>query len=293
MSSNSRYEPFLRSTKENNKENVNDKTTDTTEYQSKLKETSEDAASISKTPLSYAETNINEKTEDSREIETVWKDEDSKLLDSSIESFHSYLYALEEDNGAKYANLLSNVPFLELKNAQDNKEIIHREKGYHAIAAFLLKFLRAGEGDCEVASEILINYILLMRDHPQYYSSSLLPDDIQRVFDEKIHTVLPFRDKYGRRVFVWRPGRWNPASINFTDCYCAMYMLCEMIALEPETQINGCTVVCDGGGIGFKQLSSMGIEDIRNCANFIQVHIVYCILWVYQKNFLHLWMENI
>ena len=278
MSSNSRYEPFLISTKENNLENVNDKTTDTIEYQSKLKGASQDAVAISNTTSSYTETNINGKTEDSKEIETVSKDEDSKLLDSSIESFHSYLFALEEDNGAKYANLLSNVPFLELKNAQDNKEIIRREKGYHAIAAFLLKFLRAGEGDCEVASEILINYILLMRDHPQYYSSSLLPDDIQRVFDEKIHTVLPFRDKFGRRVFVWRPGKWNPASINFTNCYCAMYMLCEMIALEPETQINGCTVVCDGGGIGFKQLSSMGIEDIRNCANFIQVHIVYCVL---------------
>ena len=270
MSSNSRYEPFLRSTRENSIENVNDETTDAIEYQSKLKETSKDALLISKITSSHTETNIKEKTKDSREIETFLKDEDSKLL-----GFHSHLHALEEDNGAKYANLLSNVPFLELEYAQDDKRMIHQQKRSHAIDAFLLKFLRAGEGDCEVASEILINYTLLMRDHPQYYSSSLLPDDIQRVFDEKIHTVLPFRDKYGRRVFVWRPGKWNPASINFTDCYCAMYMLCEMIALETQTQINGCTVVCDGGGIGFKQLSSMGIEDIRNCANFIQVHIVY------------------
>ena len=128
MSSNSRYEPFLVSTKENNLENVNDKTTDTIEYQSKLKGASQDAVAISNTTSSYTETNINGKTEDSKEIETVSKDEDSKLLDSSIESFHSYLFALEEDNGAKYANLLSNVPFLELKNAQDNKEIIDREK---------------------------------------------------------------------------------------------------------------------------------------------------------------------
>ena len=270
MSSNSRYEPFLRSTKENNIENVNDETTDAIEYQFKLKETPKDAVSISKTTSSHTDTNIKETTKDSREIETFLKDEDRKLL-----GFHSHLHVLEEDNGANYANLLSNVPVFELQYAQDDKKIIHRDNGSHAINAFLLKFLRAGEGNCEVATEILINYILLMRDHPEYYSSSLLPADIQRVFDEKIHTVLPFRDKYGRRVFVWRPGKWNPASINFTDCYCAMYMLCEMIALEPQTQINGCTVVCDGGGIGFKQLSSMGIEDIRNCANFIQVHIVY------------------
>ena len=77
-----------------------------------------------------------------------------------------------------------------------------------------------------------------MRNHPKYYLSSLSVDKIQIVFKEKIHTVLPHRDKHGRRVFIWRPGTWNPVCVNFTDCYCAMYMLCEMIALEPKTQKN-------------------------------------------------------
>ena len=110
-----------------------------------------------------------------------------------------------------------------------------------------------------------------MKNHPRYYINSLHPDKIQSVLNEQIETVLLHRDKFGRRVFIFRPGKWDPDTISFTDCYCLMYMLCEMIALEPMTQIAGCTVVCEGSDLGFKQLRSIGLEDIKNSANFVKV----------------------
>jgi hypothetical protein len=200
-------------------------------------------------------------------------DDASESVQIRLEEFHRHLTTLMKENPSKYSNLLNNVPSFTSAAVTNSSVTVQSEKKTPE-RAFLLKFLRAGNYDCSVASKILINYILLMRDHPKYYLSSLCADKIQLVLKEKIHTVLPHRDKHGRRVFIWRPGKWNPTSFNFTDCYCAMYMLCEMMALEPKTQNKGCTVVCDGSNIGFKQLSSMGLEDIRNSANFIQVCII-------------------
>ena len=220
----------------------------------------------------------NQKEDGSNELSIDLHDEIDDTNQSRIDEFYDHLSVLIEDNPIKYSNLLTTLPSFVRDHEEDP---IHdsTDKNDRNGDAFLLKFLRAGNNDCDDATKILINYVLLMRDHPKYYISSLQPDTIQKVYNEKIHTVLLHRDKHGRRVFIWRPGKWNPLTVSFTDCYCAMYMLCEMIALEPKTQIAGCTVVCDGSNIGLKQLTAMGIEDIRNCANFIQVTIMsnlYC-----------------
>ena len=208
---------------------------------------------------------------------------DEQQENCKINEFHKYLKDVIKSDPNRYANLLTNLPrFVPNANQFDARYPENEEMSNvfpmasESKDAFLLKFLRAGNNRFETATKILINYILLMRDHPKYYSSSLKPDVIQKVYDEMIHTVLPIRDKFNRRVFIWRPGKWNPDTISFTDCYCAMYMLCEMMAQEPTTQIEGCTVVCEGSDIGFKQLRSMCIEDIKNSANFIQVMQIHC-----------------
>ena len=202
---------------------------------------------------------------------------------SRVNEFQQYLQNVIENDPKRYSHLLTNLPRFINNNIESNTCFTTKDENCSAFLiysetsqAFLLKFLRAGNNKFETATKILINYILLMRDNPKYYSSSLKPDVIQKVYNEKIHTILPKRDKFRRRVFIWRPGKWNPDSTSFTDTYCAMYMLCEMMALEPETQIEGCTVVCEGSNIGFRQLKSMCIEDIKNSANFIQVNYYLC-----------------
>ena len=204
--------------------------------------------------------------------------EEGKNSQTKGNEFRQYLAILIKEEPKKYCYLLKNLPRFKLKGVPLNLNYAVARENYDAFLlhsekpdAFILKFLRAGNYNFEIATKILVNYILLMRDHPKYYMNSVHHDVIQKVYDEKIHTVLPCRDKYRRRVFIWRPGMWNPDSVTFTDCYCAMYMLCELMAQEPITQVSGCTVVCEGSNIGFKQLKSMGMEDIRNCANFIQV----------------------
>ena len=207
-------------------------------------------------------------------------DMNKENVQSSIQKFQEFLEAQISLDPKRCSGLLQNLPlFQPFKHSSVTNDNMDEENGTHAFqihseqtGSFLLKFLRAGNMNNEYAAKILINYVRLMRDHPKYYATKIQPQLAQKVYDEKIHTVLPERDKFKRRVFIWRPGKWNPDTISFTECYCAMYMLCEMMAIEPLTQIHGCTVVCDGSGIGLKQLKSMCLEDIRNSANFVQVN---------------------
>ena len=84
-------------------------------------------------------------------------------------------------------------------------------------------------------------------------------------------TILRYRDKFGRRVCITRPGSWNPDKIKFPDLFCAIFQLHEMIAREEKTQIAGATVIIDARNFGFKQLRNMAFEDIRVVVHFIQV----------------------
>ena len=242
-----------------------------------------------KSELMEISQNTSSKTEDTQssikfasdEEKKKFKDHPGSMYDETdetpqlrINEFHQHLTALIKNDPNKYSNLLKNIPSF-VQGEQKTITQYPLDKTESEQDAFLLMFLRAGNYNLEAATEILIKYILLMRDHPKYYLNSLHPDAIQLVYNEKIHTVLLHRDRFGRRVFIWRPGKWDPDSVSFTDCYCAMYMLCEMIAQESKTQVAGCTVVCEGSNIGFKQLKSMGLEDIRNCANFVQVNNTY------------------
>ena len=190
---------------------------------------------------------------------------------SRITEYHDHLTNLIKSDPTKYSNLLKNIPTM--IKVDQRQVTIHPLDNPEQQHEFLLKFLRAGNYDFDVATAILINYILLMRDNPKYYKNSLDLDFMQNVINEKMQTVLLHRDKFGRRVFIQLLGKWNPDSVSFSDSYCAMYMMSEMIALEPLTQIAGCTLVCDGSNMRLKQLTKLSLEDIRNCAKFIQVDI--------------------
>ena len=208
-----------------------------------------------------------------------------ELPEDSEQKFGEFVHSLLElvkDNPEKYSNLLVNIPSYDDSSVNENNESF--SFGEDRVLKikdkqFLLKFLRAGNYDCQVATKILVNYILQMRNNPKYYSICRDSERIKSVFKEKIYTMLLHRDKLGRRVFIHRPGKWNPSNVSFTDCYCVVYMLSEMIALEERTQISGCLGIVDGTNIGLKQLSSMGLDDIKCCAQFIQVHNYFKILW--------------
>ena len=74
---------------------------------------------------------------------------------------------------------------------------------------YILKFLRAGGGNVEAGLDVVKNYLSIVKDQPGYFENCL-PSKLDKVFAEQINMMTQGRDEYGRRVYIFRPGRWNP-----------------------------------------------------------------------------------
>ena len=83
---------------------------------------------------------------------------------------------------------------------------------------------------------LLQNWILLISNrwlhlHFRYYHPQLQCVSFQ------IHNVLEHRDQHGRRIYIFRPGRWDPDKISLQDMFCGGYAMSEMIAMETKYAI--------------------------------------------------------
>merc|ERR1719495_333894 len=118
------------------------------------------------------------------------------------------------------------------------------------------------------------NYVDMITSGPQYFAPAF--NDTQEIiaarFQTQNFTILPSRDKFRRRVYIWRPGMWNPEDICLGEYYSCGYLLFEMISVEEESQIAGLTVICDATDFGFKQLRNISISDVKFFAMFVQDH---------------------
>ncbi len=85
--------------------------------------------------------------------------------------------------------------------------------------------------------------------------------------------MLEHRDKFGRRVYIYRPGLWDPDTVSFVEVFSASYLIAEVVSLEAKTQVAGVTCISDAGGFGWKQFKSFTLEDARTMARFVQVRL--------------------
>ena len=64
-------------------------------------------------------------------------------------------------------------------------------------------------------------------------------------------------------------GQWEPDKVLLDDFYASAYIFLEMIAREVKTQIAGVTVVNDAGGLGWRHLRWLGLEQMRAIIAFM------------------------
>lgn len=97
------------------------------------------------------------------------------------------------------------------QNIEELRSIVRQRSGSAPDTdRFYLKLLRAGGGpDVNSAMKVLELYYKHLADCPQYFKYAI-PSETKYIFDGKMHAVLPHRDMHGRRVYVYRPGRWDP-----------------------------------------------------------------------------------
>merc|ERR1711962_334745 len=132
----------------------------------------------------------------------------------------------------------------------------------------LIKFLRAANWDVHGAVTIVQSYLNSGKLYADIVIKAI-PKKLDHVWDKKLHAVSEHRDQYGRRIFIFRPGMWNPDEITVNELLAGSYMHFELMADEVKTQVAGVTCVCDMYGFGLKQLRNIGIEQIKCMTGFM------------------------
>jgi len=200
-------------------------------------------------------------TTETEELEPIWRERAKEVLGEDLEKQEELIEELQE--------------------------LVKNEKGLKVPESdkFFLLFLRSGLMVPSAGLDVMRNYFMLRKNYPHYFQSSTEVDMlIKTVLSQKIHCMLPHRDQFGRRIYVFRPGRWDPDKIPFLDLFCVGYMLCEMVIREERTQIAGAVSITDASGFGFKQMRAIGLEDGKNLASFFNISFP---LWLRQSHVLH------
>ena len=72
--------------------------------------------------------------------------------------------------------------------------------------SFLLRFLRAKKFDFERALSTIHSHYAIARDNKEIFSK-MRPSEIKHVWTSEVLAILPGRDKEGRKIMVFRPGK--------------------------------------------------------------------------------------
>lgn len=117
---------------------------------------------------------------------------------------------------------------------------------------FLLRFLRARNYKLEPAYRLLVNYCQFRENNPTYYQN-VDPLSLGFIGDADVLSVLPYREQNGRRIMIFRLGKWNTSDYSIDELFKATLAILELGILEPRAQILGGLVIFDLDGLTLQQ----------------------------------------
>ncbi|XP_071446278.1 clavesin-1-like [Hetaerina americana] len=123
-------------------------------------------------------------------------------------------------------------------------------------ARFLLRFLRFKKFSVPMAQEALERYILLRNVYATAFENL---DALDPVVNALISNGYAFashkRDKKGRRVIFYFPGKFDPYKYTNTDMCRVHGVIYETLMEDEENQIRGYVHFADGKGVGFPHMT--------------------------------------
>ncbi|XP_045168285.2 alpha-tocopherol transfer protein-like [Mercenaria mercenaria] len=172
----------------------------------------------------------------------------------------AYVCTLSETVQKKAEEELFETPETRSQSIQILREKIEKCPELHIRTddAYLLRFLRAKKFDCERAfQQIVRHFEVKCEKKNKELFSDMRPSAVKHVLEDGVTGVLPQRDKFGRRVLVFRPGRWDPSKYPVPHVFKTNFMTLSKLIEDEETQVSGIIMLADLKGVGFGHATQM------------------------------------
>ncbi|KZS07026.1 Uncharacterized protein APZ42_029562 [Daphnia magna] len=116
----------------------------------------------------------------------------------------------------------------------------------------LLCFLRARKFNVERAFKSLKNYLKMVKNYPELLAN-LSVSKLRPQLKEQLQIVYKSKDKLGRRIFIFRAGRWNPNKLSLDDIFRCNVFCLQQLASNFDAQINGIVAIVDLQNLSLNQ----------------------------------------
>jgi hypothetical protein len=186
----------------------------------------------------------------------------------------AYICTLSETDQKRAEEELNEKVAWRLRDIDALRQMIRQCPGINSRLddPFLLRFLRTKKFDYDRALRLLVNYYRVRADYPEIFTN-FRPSAVRSILEAGIVNVLDKRDQAGRRVIVFRPGKWdltNP-NINSDQIFKALLITLEFILeTEEETQLNGVIFIQEMSEITWQHFRRLSIAMFRRNLDVLQ-----------------------
>ncbi|KAL1124729.1 hypothetical protein AAG570_001352 [Ranatra chinensis] len=138
----------------------------------------------------------------------------------------------------------------------------------------------------------LLNYCQFREENFNLYDK-VNPLDLSYIGEEGIISVLPYREQTGRRIVVFKVGKWDPSKTHMDDLFKASVAALEVGILEPRAQILGGVAIFDMEGLSLQHAFNITpavvsrVFQIMVTSLPMKVHSIHIIneSWIFEKIF--------
>lgn len=137
---------------------------------------------------------------------------------------------------------------------------------------FLLRFLFARDFVISDAFKLLINYLSFKQRNVNILSKiSALDEGIQLALRDGFPTIIPQRDRKGRKILVLFAANWNPNAYSLITVFRALLLSMEKLLEDIQNQANGFVMIVDWTNFTYKQTGSLQLKVIKIMIEGLQV----------------------
>lgn len=139
---------------------------------------------------------------------------------------------------------------------------------------FLQRFLFARNFVITDAFKLLVNYHNFKQRNANILSKiSALDEGIQLALRDGFPTIIPQRDRKGRKILILFASNWNPIAYSLITVFRALLLSLEKLLEDMQNQANGFTLIVDWTNFTYKQTGSLQLKVIKLMIEGLQVSL--------------------